>query len=97
MKAYLISYDLNSPRSEDAYSDIHDRITTSFEDYWHELESTWIVATNKNAVETLNLLSDLFDANDELLVARLTRDTAWGGFSQEASAWLSEILDSQLM
>jgi hypothetical protein len=85
MKSYVIGYDLNSPGQD--YDALFEAIK-SYGAWWHHLDSTWIVKTNSSAVEIRDHLRQFIDENDELLVAKLSGEAAWTGFSSKGSAWL---------
>ena len=85
MKTYLISYDLNRPGQD--YPDLWDAIK-AFDNWWHFLDSTWIVKTNWPATQIRDYLRPYLDDNDELLVVRLSGESAWFGFAEKGSAWL---------
>jgi hypothetical protein len=54
------------------------------------LDSTWIIKTNDSAATIRDSLARYTDANDELLVAALTGESAWKGFNDEGSQWLKD-------
>lgn len=88
MTKLLISYDLNSPGRN--YEPLWEAIK-ALGAWWHYLDSTWIVITNQSATTARDALKPLTDANDELLVVDITGSaTAWKGFSDHASTWLTE-------
>ena len=89
MASYLIGYDLNKPEQD--YKELLDAIK-SFTNWWHCLDSTWIVKTDLTAVQIRDKLSPHIDKNDELLVAKLSGEAAWVGFNDECSKWLSNNL-----
>ena len=88
MSAYIIGYDLdkpgqNYPAIENAIIDISNK------NYWHCLDSTWIIISNLNASAIVTNLNSHLDSNDKLFVSELTRDAAWvGSFSQKCRDWL---------
>jgi hypothetical protein len=85
MKTYLIGYDLNKAGQD--YTALIEKIKT-VGDWWHYLDSTWIVKTNMTAVAIANFLEPFMDSNDELLVVALLGESAWFGFNDEGSNWL---------
>lgn len=87
MAALIIGYDLNRPRGESAYPDLINAIK-ELGTWWHHLDSTWIVVTNRSAVQVRDALQRFIDSNDELLVARLSGEAAWNGFDQNGAQWL---------
>lgn len=91
MPVLMIGYDLNRERTN--YSAKHrrftDHIKASFEGWWCHLDSTYLVYSRRDPIDVANELLLLLDANDEILVARIGRDAAWGpGFSEQAKDWL---------
>jgi hypothetical protein len=91
MKTYLIGYDLNRPRREDDYPKLIEAIK-ALGTWWHNLDSTWIVKSDKSAVEIRDMLKPHVDSGDELLVAGLSGEGAWVGFSDKGSSWLKDNL-----
>ena len=89
MTTYMIGYDLNRPGQDyaDLIAAIKDQGT-----WWHCLDSTWLVKSERTAVQIRDALSPHLDKNDELLVARLTGEAAWTGFDQQCSSWLKNNL-----
>lgn len=86
MRTILVSYDLNRPGQ--FYTPLHDHLR-SYPNWWHWLESTWLVKTDDTHIEVRNELSTLLDPNDELLVIDVTqRPAAWRGFVGRAAGWL---------
>ena len=89
MKTYIIGYDLNRPGQE--YAELYEAIK-AYANWWHYLDSTWIVKTNSSATEIRDNLRQHIDQNDELLVLRYQGDAAWAGFDPKASKWLKDNL-----
>ena len=89
MASYLIGYDLNRPGQN--YPELFTAIK-AIGLWWHCLDSTWIVKTDKSAIQIRDVLQPHIDNSDELLVARLTGEAAWAGFNQECSSWLTSNL-----
>lgn len=89
MATFLIGYDLNKPSQE--YSDLISAIK-SIGGWWHHLDSTWIVKSDKNCKEIRDQLKPYIDANDELLVVRLSGEGAWSGINEKGSKWLKDNL-----
>ena len=92
MVVYLIGYDLNRPRGEDAYPDLFESIKDIANGWWHHLDSTWIIRSEKSAAQIRDSLMPYVDRNDELLVARLAGEAAWVGFNTNGSDWLRNSL-----
>lgn len=89
MKSYLIGYDLNKTGQD--YETLIEQIK-KLGTWWHHLDSTWIVKSDLTAVQIRDNLKPYIDDNDELLVARLSGEAAWTGFSERGSKWLKNNL-----
>lgn len=89
MQTYLITYDLHQKGQD--YKSLIEKIKT-YGNWWHCLESTWIVRTASSSANIRNYLSPHIDTNDELLVVKLSGEGAWKGFSKECSDWLLDNL-----
>ena len=62
------------------------RQADSYDSWWHHLDSTWLIKTNRSAVQVRDELKPLIDSNDELLVIEVTSDSAaWFGFNDKGS------------
>lgn len=82
----MIGYDLVKPGKD--YSNLIGAIKTVSQNWWHCLDSTWIIKTEKSAEQVRDFLFNHIDGNDRLLVATLSAPGAWAHFSQECSDWL---------
>jgi hypothetical protein len=89
MATYLIGYDLNKEKN---YPDLIDAIKALSGTWWHHLDSTWIVVTDKSAVEIRDALRKHIDDDDELLVVKSGGEGAWAGFNDKGSKWLKDNL-----
>lgn len=89
MKLYQINYDLRKHRKYDL---LYERIK-SYGTYYRPMESCWIIASTKTALEIRNELSKTTDVNDGLLVTRLQGEGAWFNLGNQATSWLKEHLD----
>lgn len=89
MNSYLITYDLNKPGQN--YNDLYEAIK-KIGLWWHCLDSTWIVKSDKTAVQIRDSITPHIDSNDSLLVAHLSGEGAWIGFSDQCSSWLKNNL-----
>jgi hypothetical protein len=90
MDTLLVGYDLN--KSGKDYDGLFEQIKSSCSKWWHHLDSTWIIKTNKTCAEVRDLLSPFIDSDDELLVVKLSGVGAWKGFNSSGSDWLKENL-----
>lgn len=89
MKTYLIGYDLNKEGQN--YNNLIAEIK-KLGNWWHCLDSTFIIKSNNLSSVIRDHLSKFIDKNDKLLVARLTGEAAWAGFDNDCSKWLNENL-----
>lgn len=89
MDSILIAYDLNKQGQD--YTTLIKEIKTLGK-WWHCLDSTFIVKTNRSCVEIRDFLKKYIDSNDELLVVKLTGEGAWTGFTKDCSVWLKDNL-----
>lgn len=85
MAIQLISYDLIAPGRD--YSKLHEAIK-NLGNWWHCLESTWIVNTSRTVSDIRDTLKNYVDDNDRLLV--VTLGTSWASWrlSQQCNDWL---------
>jgi len=81
---YAINYDLNKKGQN--YSGLYDAIK-KLGVWWHYLDSLWLVDTTKNADEIVNAIKPHFDANDSLLVMKLSKDRQ-GLLTEKAWDWI---------
>lgn len=98
MNTILIGYDLNRPGQN--YSALFDALKSlsNANRWWHNLDSTWIIVTEKSAEEVRDHLASVtvdgkkvLDGSDELLAVDVTgRARAWRGFPESGSKWLKE-------
>lgn len=86
MNTYLITYDLNQKGQD------YERMSDAIENLGESkllLTTTWVLKTNKSALEILHKLASVIDDTDKLLVAKLSPETMGEGFSDEDAEWLS--------
>jgi len=89
MAVYIVGYDLNKP------SQNYEGLIAAIKEYgtwWHHLDSTWIIETDRTALQLCNDLKRFVDTNDELLVAAIGAPGAWVGFNDKGSSWLQSHL-----
>ena len=89
-RTLMVGCDLN--KSGQNYDKLIDALKSNYDNWWHHLDSTWLIKTSKTCVEVRDDLKTLIDGNDELLVAELTGTAAWTGFSDKGSTWLKNNL-----
>lgn len=90
MAIYVIGYDLHPTKGE-TYDELIDAIK-GLGTWWHCLDSTWLVISNKTAGQIRDALWAHMKADDQLLVVTYSRDAAWEGFSGNCQKWLSDNL-----
>lgn len=86
---YEISYDLRKPGRD--YSRLYEAIK-GYGDWAHPLDSVWIISASQTAVQVRDHLKSRMDANDGLLVTRMSGEAAWMGLNDEVSKWLHDKL-----
>lgn len=89
MAVYLIGYDLIKPGKD--YSRIVPEIQRAYPNYWHCLDSTWLVVSEKTATQIAEHLLQFIDGNDRLLVSpqAINSGAVWTtSFSKECQDWL---------
>lgn len=94
MPTFILGFDLNKEGSayQQANKRLSDAIKSLFRQWWHHLDSTWVVLSDLSAVEIRDALAPYLDANDELLVVQSSGIGAWKGFNAEGSSWLQSHL-----
>ena len=84
---YCVAYDLNTPGKD--YSALIEQIKT-YNGWWHHLDSTWFINSEKSTAEIRDHLGKYIDTNDELLVFKVTPGWAGKGFSTRGFQWLKD-------
>jgi len=89
MTIYVVGYDLH-PKAGETYDNLINAIKKVGTDWWHCLDSTWLVVTNKTSAQVRDELWKHMNADDQLLVvAYAPHDAAWVGFKKpNCSEWL---------
>lgn len=95
MGTYIVGYDLNQEAKN--YAAKNGALTELIKEesngtWWHHLDSTWIIISNKNPVQLRDRFMTVLDHNDELLVIAVSVPAAWYGFNESGSKWLKEQL-----
>ena len=89
MKTLLVGYDLNRPESD--YPGLIDSLKQAGSAWWHHLDSTWLIKTDRSPSSLREELKPYLDADDELLVIDVTgRARSWQGFNRRGSDWLKD-------
>ena len=82
---YAVNYDLKQPGQN--YSALYNAIQ-SCGDWWHFLDSTWLVDSALTAAGIWDRLAPHVDGNDRVLVIGVTRDYE-GWLPREAWNWIN--------
>ena len=85
MAVYSVSYDLHRPGQN--YTGLIDELKKS-RNWWHYLESTWLIVTNETASQLWDRLSQHVDANDSVLVI-VVRNDKGGWLPKDAWDWIN--------
>lgn len=88
MAVYCVSYDLKKPGQN--YDDLIEALKNS-PNWWHYLESTWLIYTPETADQLSKRLLNHIDENDRLLVINATRPHA-GWLPQDAWDWINKFV-----
>lgn len=92
MAVYIVGYDLRRPGQD--YDKLFAAIK-AYGTYWHCLDSTWIIRTSLTAQQVRNDLMRYIDQNDKMLVAELTGQAAWTGFTANDAQWMQNVLNNR--
>lgn len=82
---YSISYDLKRPGQN--YNALYEA-TKGCGDWWHYLESTWLIDTSLTALSIWQRLAPRVDQNDRVLVIGVTKDHQ-GWLPKESWEWIN--------
>lgn len=85
MATLLVGYDLNSPGQN--YDALIDRLKQVGSNWWHRLDSSWLIKTTLSASELRDDLKRYIDSGDELLVLDVTGAT-WAATGFDSYDWL---------
>jgi hypothetical protein len=87
----LIAYDLHYPRAE-TYDGLIKAIK-AFGDWWHHLETVWIVRCTNSPTEVRERLKSHIGEEDQLLVIDVSSVTGdWLGINDAGNQWLKDNL-----
>ncbi|OJU94727.1 MAG: hypothetical protein BGO06_22310 [Shinella sp. 65-6] len=90
MSVYIVTYDLHKVGQN--YTCITDKLK-GYGTHWHIQGSVWIIETAQSAVEVRDYLLPCLDNNDKLIVAHLSGEAAWSGYSDDGNRWLKDCLE----
>lgn len=82
----IITFAHNNPQKD--YTPFFEAIKANSAQWWHFMESTWIVSTGHSADQFARLLFPYIENTDYVLVARLRREYQ-GWLPNDAWDWLN--------
>ena len=85
---YLITYDLIKPRQD--YNDLYDSIKQCSSKWWHYLDSTWLIVTDRPISECVEKIHAVMDCDDKLLVINISGAEYRGWLPKKAWEWIRE-------
>jgi hypothetical protein len=86
MSLLLVNCDLRAPGRN--YDDVYSQLK-SYDNWWHHIESVWIVTTDKTPEEVRDDIAARADRNDKILGVDISNQpAAWPGIEQSGSTWL---------
>jgi hypothetical protein len=87
MTIYVVGYDIH-PSQGQTYGKLEEAIK-SVGDWWHCLDSTWLVKTQWTAVQVRDHVWAQMYSNDKLLVVAYNPPhSGWYGFTGDCQTWL---------
>lgn len=95
MRIYLITYDLQKPGKD--YNSLYEAIKECGSEYYHALESIWLVATPEesgvNAKDIYKSIRQHIDSNDRLYIVRVDTLDEQGWLGKSVWNWIKEVRD----
>jgi hypothetical protein len=82
---FLVSYDLKKPGQD--YTGVYEAIKSA-SGWWHYLESTWIIQTNRPLEFWADKIKSHMDANDRLIIVDITNSEYNGWLPAKAWEWI---------
>jgi len=89
MATMLVAYDLNRPHQD--YANLYRRLEQVGSNWWHQLDSTWLIKTTLPEDQLRDELRRHIDADDELLIIDVT-SRPWAAAGFNSYDWLHEYL-----
>ena len=86
MAIYVIGYDLHRPGRN--YPELFEAIQSLDSNWWHCLDSTWLVGSLLGASQIRDRLKRHIDANDSLIVLEIASNWATAGLADNCNEWL---------
>lgn len=84
----LITYDLKQPNRD--YESLYEAIKKCSLNWWHYLESTWLIYTNISPDDCVKRLRQTMDDDDFLLVVDITNQKHQGWLPSKAWEWIKQ-------
>jgi len=91
-KVYLLTYDLHYPGQN--YHGLKQIIENNF-NWWHYMESAWLLYTSLSANQIWNTISSVIDENDRVLIIEVTNNKQ-GWLTREAWDWINSRIQTRL-
>jgi CRISPR/Cas system-associated endoribonuclease Cas2 len=89
MSSYIVAYDLHKQGQN--YECLIQKLK-QYGTHWHVQQSVWIVISDQTSSQIRDFLSPCLDTNDKLIVAKLSGEAAWRGYTDAVSQWLKQYL-----
>ena len=87
MAVYIVTYDLRKEKSSESYEKLISLIKQ--DGVWACLgQSSYLIESNKSAVELRDSFNTALDNNDMLYVGIVSAPAAWHGYSQQVTDWI---------
>ena len=86
MSVHVVSYDLRKPGRD--YARLYEALRSYT--HCHALESTWLLDTSETATQVRDKLRQKMDANDGLLVTKMSGQWAAAGLNHNCASWLKK-------
>ena len=84
-KAYIVTYDLEY----DENCELLEEELKKYKKWWHYLERTWIIISEKTADEIWNGIEDKINKKNNLLIIEIKKNSQ-GWLHQNAWDWINE-------
>jgi hypothetical protein len=86
-RAFAVNYDLKAKESPD-YAGLFEALKAS-PNWWHYLESTWLIITEETATQVWNRISNHVHKDDRVLIIEV-RDRSQGWLPEQAWDWIDQ-------
>lgn len=84
----LITYDLKNPEKD--YAPLYEAIKNCGSDWWHYMESVWIVKTTISPQECFNRIREIITDGDRCFIVDITKQPRQGWLPTNAWNWIKE-------